>query len=172
MILHVCYPHKMGEQLAYIANILQTSQSDPADACLAYDQVFRAQAHLKPSFDWSSDNTKLWNNKFSGRANPKPCAKCHSTLHLTVACPKVIEDLPPKNPLTPHSSSTQEKSQEVCIGFNLSGCTLQACARQHKCYRCGAPSHGLMACAKARSFLSKGRGPAPKHPRPSPLWYT
>ncbi len=79
--------HKTAELLVYTANILQTSITYPADACLAYDRVFRAQAHLKPTFDWASDNSKT-SFRAGGRANPKPCTKCGSTLHLSLACPK------------------------------------------------------------------------------------
>ena len=68
---HATYPHKTGEMLAYMASILQTSFNYPVEACLSYDRVFQAQAHLKPHFNWAGDNTRLWNDKFSGRAAPK-----------------------------------------------------------------------------------------------------
>ena len=113
-MVHASYPHKTGELLVYIANLLQTSLSYPIDTCLVYNQVFRAQAHLKPSFDWSSNNTRLWNNKFSGKAKPCPCSKCKSTLHSSADCSQ-------SSPTKQQSSTaqTKEKSSEVCMGFSL-----------------------------------------------------
>ena len=76
--IQTTYPHKTGELLAYMATIVQTSTTYPTEACLSYDRVFRAQAHLKPYFNRASDNNRLWNEKFSGRAVPKPCGHCTS----------------------------------------------------------------------------------------------
>ena len=163
--IHSRYPHKTGELLVYMANILQTSMTYPVDDCLAYDRVFRAQAHPKPSFDWGSDNTKLWNNKFSVRAKPKPCTKCKSTLHASVDC--LMDDLSNGRKQAP-STQPVDKSSEVCMGFNIGGCSLQQCPRQHLCYRCSA-NHGLVNCPKARSFFNKGRSfpPAKRFIKPS-----
>ena len=118
--IHSRYPHKTRELLVYMANILQTSTTYPVDACLAYDRVFRAQAHLKLSFNWGSDNMKLWNDKFSGRAKPKPCTKCKSTLHASADCLRQPDDLSNGRKQAP-STEPVDKSSEVYMGFNIGG---------------------------------------------------
>ena len=78
--IHAAYHHKTGEILVYIATIMQTSMSYPTDACLAYDQIFCAQAHLKSEFNWAGDNTRLWNDKFTSRVKQNH-VQLSATLH-------------------------------------------------------------------------------------------
>ena len=94
---HATYPHKTGEMLAYIASILQTRTNYPVEACLSYDRVFRAQAHLKPQFNWASDNTQLWNDKFLGRAAPRPCSTCSSISHSSHECHQTSAEVKTSN---------------------------------------------------------------------------
>ena len=138
---HATYPHKTGDMLAYMASILQTSSNYPVEACLSYDRVFRAQAHLKPHFNWAGDNTRLWNDKFSGRAAPKSGNSTATELLDTVKSQASVKPPP--------------KDGELCMGFNLGRCSISACPRPHLCYRCHY-SHPLLQCPKARGFL-KGK---------------
>ena len=138
---HATYPHKTGDMLAYMASILQTSSNYPVEACLSYDRVFRAQAHLKPQFNWAGDNTRLWNDKFSGRAAPKLGNSTATELLDTVKFQSSVKPPP--------------KDGELCMGFNLGRCSISACPRPHLCYRCHY-SHPLLQCPKARCFL-KGK---------------
>ncbi len=180
--IHAAYPHKTGEILVYIATIMQTSMSYPADACLAYDRIFRAQAHLKPEFNWAGDNTRLWNDKFSGRAKPKSCATCNSQLHRTAECTFTTEQSKASTPASqnaiPHTfqgpSATHHQKQEICMGFNLGRCSLAQCPRTHLCYRCNQ-AHALLQCPKAKPFIrhkaifSNNTAQHPRPPRPS-VW--
>ena len=154
---YATYPHKTGEMLAYIASILQTSTNYPVEACLSYDRVFRAQAHLKPQFNWASDNTRLWNDKFSGRAAPRPCSTCSSISHISHECHHTSAEV--KNPNRPDPLKPPQREGELCMGFNLGRCSITACSRPHLCYRCHF-SHPLMQCRKARGFL-KGKSSLP-----------
>ena len=152
--IQATYPHKTGELLAYMATIVQTSTTYPTEACLSYDRVFRAQAHLKPHFNWAGDNNRLWNEKFSGRAVPKPCGHCTT---IPSEHPQPPSEQPHGPTALPPPLKSPHKEGELCMGFNLGRCSVPLCARPHLCYRCNL-SHPLLQCPRARGFL-KGKFP-------------
>ena len=79
------------------------------DACLSYDRVFWAQAHLKLQFNWMSDNTRLWNDKFLSWGAPRPCSTCSSISHSSHECHRTSAEVrTPSRPQTP-SNHPKEK---------------------------------------------------------------
>ena len=111
------YTAKTEVMLAYMASILKSSTNYPVKACLSYDRVFHAQANLKPLFIWAGDNTRLWNDKFSGWAVPKTSKSTATELLDTVKSQVLVKP--------------SKLEGEFCMGFNLGHCSILACSRPH-----------------------------------------
>ena len=163
-ILVTRFPGKAAELFAYQASIIRAERNYEGKRWVVYDRQFRREALARKDLNWSTPDSRLYNEAFTGRA--KAIARCNHCLqddHVTSLCPRN-----PNQPLPPwfpdmlswpgasfqqgHRPSTPRAS--ICRRWNEGRCKFQACKYRHECLACGGPHMALecpQRCSNPRS---------------------
>ena len=137
-ITHMC---------AYFNTILKASREYTDDMWRHYDADYRQKAEATHNTDWSSIDSALFNQCFTGRAKKvQRCTTCNSAKHDTSSCPRKKGKRPMSLPDDALPSPKLSKQRpEVCYNFNYH----RACSRPEKaevtCAACG-PKHDVVEC--------------------------
>ena len=145
------FPDKGPELWAYQTTILKAAHNYEGGNWVAYDQQYRRDMLARKDLNWSTPNTRLYNEAFTGRAKIIPrCPHCLSEDHVAASCPHSPNPLlvgwvpDPRSHApqghysmaAPQGTSTQ---REVCRNFNDNRCRFARCRFQHVCQDCGGP---------------------------------
>ena len=81
-ILSRKYPSKGPELFAYTRRVFHAARNYEGHVWVAYDRMYRRQATLKCSLDWSQEDQAVYNEAFAGRAKQSVrCRHCLSEHH-------------------------------------------------------------------------------------------
>ena len=180
-VLVLRFPEKAPELWAYQSTIVATAHNYEGANWVAYDRQFRRDMLARKDLNWSTPNTRLYNEAFTGRARSIPrCPHCLADDHSGVTCPhnpnppivgwfqgSAPTQVTPATQLQP-STVTPSKvpaTQEVCRGFNANRCRFSRCRYLHVCTDCGG-AHAALNCPHRQS-TSTGRGPASRNRFPA-----
>ena len=159
------FPDKGPELWAYQTTILRAAHNYEGSNWVAYDRQFRRDMLARKDLNWSSPNTRLYNEAFTGRAKAIPrCSHCLGEDHTAPICPHnphppVIGWIPDPRQYTPTVSSLQPPQPglagfqgggaraEICRSFNENRCKYTRCRFQHICLACAGP-HPATTCPR------------------------
>ena len=127
--------------LAYMSLIIHAARQYKGLEWLTYDSTFGQQAVNNPQKKWSTINTSLWTTIFCNASPQEHCPTCLSLDHMQSDC---SDAPPPKNakpttlnqPVEQHSPPSQ-----ICIRFNIKGCSSASCTYRHICLECHGVHH-------------------------------
>ena len=183
------YPKKAPELFAYQASIVRAVRNFEGDHWVSYDRQYRREALFRKDLDWSVQNSRLFNEAFTGCARPnRKCIYCVQDDHSSAVCllnpyrnwVQWLQDTPPGLvPAVPHPPQvTQHHSPgladpnpaaDICRRYNRGSCSNQTkCKYRHVCFDCQGP-HRVAECRhyhpNARSGYGTGRtNPYPRKP--------
>ena len=141
-ITHIC---------AYFNTILKASREYTDDMWRHYDADYRQKAEATNNTDWSSIDSALFNQCFTGRAKKiQRCTTCNSAKHDTPSCPRKKGKRPMSLPDDALPSPKLSKQRpEVCYNFNYHrACHYSPCPYKHQCIKCFPEEHALLDCPK------------------------
>ena len=128
-----------------MCNIVREAGRFAGDGWKTYDYIFRSQAVVDPTLDWSELNPLLMLAFFSCN-NPykaaQPCTLCQEHDHPSKECalaplaaPSLLQ--PINTPKAP-ARHTSTANPQICISWNQGACMLPAsCRYKHYCATCG-----------------------------------
>ena len=171
-VLSTRYPGKISEFWAYQISILRAARNFEGPAWVAYDRQYRREALARKDLNWSTCNTRLYSEAFTGRARTIPrCQYCLSATHGARSCP-ANPDPPvslsqPNNPTsvapgTAGVGTLLGNRQEICRNFNEGKCRYSRCRYLHICRECFFP-HPWVSCHSNQAALQRPR--SPRRPR-------
>ena len=154
-ILVMRFPEKGPELWAYQTSILRAAHNYEGANWVAYDRQFR-----RDMLAWSTPNTRLYNEAFTGRAKMIPrCPHCLCEDHAGASCPHnpnpVIWGWLPNPsagqvpPLTQPqiSQGWSQPGPTICRNYNDNRCRFARCRYQHICLECLGP-HPAATCPR------------------------
>ena len=140
-ITHMC---------AYFNVILKASREYTDDMWRHYDADYRQKAEATHNQDWSTIDTALFNQCFTGRARQvQRCSNCNSAKHDSATCPRKKGKRPASNPDdSPHSKQAKQRS-DLCFNYNYHRpCHYTPCLYKHQCLKCCPEEHAFLDCPK------------------------
>ena len=88
-ILATRFPDKAPELFAYHASIIRVERNYDKHRWVAYDRQYRREALARKDLNWSAENSRLYNEAFTGRAKVIPrCSLCQQDDHVDSLCPR------------------------------------------------------------------------------------
>ena len=183
-VLVTRFPEKAPELWAYQSTILNAAHSFEGSTWVAYDRQYRREMLARKDLNWSTPNSRLYNEAFTGRARMIPrCQHCLSEDHTSAGCPHhpnpmvvgwlqppgtlQVSPQPSANLTTPAPASrttAKPLAQEVCRNYNNGRCRFTRCRFAHTCSDC-AGSHAAVHCpqklaAQPQPAAARGRSVA------------
>lgn len=140
---------------------MQGTRNFEGSAWVVYDRCYRRRAAVMKNLVWSTPDSALYNEAFTGRARAIPrCEYCLSENHTVADCPDCPRDLLGCGHSSHGSPGQPHVSHEICRLFNQVRCRSRRCKYQHLCSTCSL-SHPAMV------YPSHGRGNRPRMFQPS-----
>ena len=149
------FPDKGPELWAYQTTILKAAHNYE---CGNYYRQYRRDMFARKDPNWSTPNTRLYNEAFTGRAKIiLHCPHCLSEDHVAASCPHSPNPLlmgwvPDPCSHTPQGHYSLAAPQgtsphrEVCHNFNDNRCRFAWCRFQHMC---GEPHPAVFSPCRA-----------------------
>ena len=130
-----------------------------------YDRQYRREALARRDLNWSTLNSRLYNEAFTGQARTiSRCGYCLADDHAANACQadpdaglRTIKD--GTSPPVQHLPSQHSTLPELCRNFNDGRCKRPSCCYQHLCLNCHE-GHPWLSCPRRRPHR---RGPSSWH---------
>ena len=160
-VLSTRYPDKAPELWAYQSLIIRAARNYERQAWVAYDHQYRREALAKGDLNWSTLDSRLYNEAFMGRARAiAHCQHCLSEALGSVNCPS-----------NPNPSSYQPlvevgnapgtllgagSRQEICKCFNKGRCRFLHSKYLHICKECFHP-HLWITCRNNSQAIQRKR---------------
>ena len=178
-ILATRFPLKAPELWAYQSTIVKAVHSYEGANWVAYYHQFRRDTLARKDLNWSTPNSCLYNEAFTGRAKSIPrCPHCRCEDHVGSQCPLNLNPLvlgwlpgpqhfPIRQNLLPARAGNP--AAEICRNYNNGRCHFTRCRYQHNCNECGGP-HPAISCPRgtirpAGEGAMRGKGrQTPFHP--------
>lgn len=139
-ITHMC---------AYFQVILKASKEYSGTMWKQYDAQYRQKAAATHNKDWSTIDSTIFNQCFTGRArHVQGCSYCASIKHDTLDCPRRKGKWPAPTSEPPPPKAAKQRS-DLCYNFNYHRpCHLSPCPYKHHCLKCAPEEHPLFDCPK------------------------
>ena len=171
-ILATRFPLKAPELFAYHASIIRVERNYEKYRWVAYDRQYRREALARKDLNWSAENSRLYNEAFTGRAKAIPrCTFCLQDDHTDCVCPRnpnkpVFGWFPDPSNWHAQAMPHSQPSQEVCRNYNQGRCKKppHKCRYTHICDMCSA-YHPAINCPRNRGN-QRGRYRSPPPPPP------
>lgn len=162
-ILATRFPLKAPELWAYQATIVKATHNYEGANWVAYDRQFRRDMLARKDLNWSTPNTRLYNEAFTGRARAIPrCPHCLCEDHIGAHCPHNPNPLnlgwfpDPRQlpqPITRSPLLFGAPRMETCRNFNHGRCRFTRCRYLHSCSECGGP-HPAVSCPRGATLAT------------------
>ena len=161
-------PEKVKQLLAYQTLIIREARRLGGRGWLAYDSMFRQQAAVSQSTDWSKLNSTLYAVTFLAQQGGKvrSCVYCLESDHVEEDC-----SLAPKQQSlggkrenvynTPanrdQAAAPPSRQRQVCFAWNEGRCQYPYCRFRHVCIRCQG-DHRVTQCRQQSVQSHRGSG--------------
>lgn len=153
------HPDRTQQLLAYQMMVVREARRCGGRGLQSYDAMFRQQAAISLSVDWSKVNNSLYPTTFlkQQKGRGRTCIHCMETDHSSQECA-----LAPTRPSRyghpsrgePHTDvnaddgrSTRNRGTKVCYSWNDGRCAVPYCRYRHVCAKCSSPAHKAMHCS-------------------------
>ena len=157
-VVSVKHPDRLLQLLAYQTTIVREARRCGGRGWLSYDAMFRQQAAISPSVDWSKLNNSLYSTTFLQQQNGRgrTCVHCMETDHSSQDCAlaplrTVRHSNNPRGEPSSDASmdevrSNRNRGTKVCYSWNDGKCAVPYCRYRHVCAKCSSPSHKALHC--------------------------
>lgn len=151
------HPDRILQLLAYQTMVVREARRCGGRGWQSYDAMFRQQAAISPSIDWSKLNNSLYSTTFLQQQNGRgrSCVHCMETDHSSQECALAPVRAPRyQNPSRESNTdanneenrSSKNRSAKVCYSWNDGRCAVPYCRYRHICAKCNSPSHKALHC--------------------------
>lgn len=163
-VVSVSHPDQILQLLAYQMMVVRKAIRCGGRGWQSYDAMFRQQAAISPSVDWSKLNNSLYLTMLlqqqNGRGRTCVHIHCMETDHTSKDC--TLAPIHPwrysahakGEPASELSSNDNKRNKgqgtKVCYSWNDGRCSVPYCRYQHICAKCSFPTHKALPSTAIR----------------------
>lgn len=165
------HPDRMLQLLAYQTMVVREARRCGGRGWQSYDAMFRQQAAISPSVDWSKLNNSLYSTTFLQQQNGRgrTCVHCMETDHGSQEC-ALAPFRATRYPQNPRGESSTDddnrlnrnRGTKVCYSWNDGRCSVPYCRYRHVCAKCSSPAHKALHCTAYQGARPAQKGGSSK----------